>query len=476
MADLLSDLGMGTAFILATAALVLCFAAVLHWGYGREQGLLPYIFYPAILVVSFGVMTSGRDLDTPADIVWVTLPKHPMLVWTGRIVSVFITFASAERILKRWLQFGDKHTVPGILILAMFFYFLTNIAMTAVFGSHRSISHEYLYTVLAGYAALLVTQAEGRVAVRSARNAILMFLVLSALCLAWRPELELIRHYKGLIPWLDIRYTGLAIHPNGLGPLVVVFLLCLWTRPFPLRWANYAGWTIGLASLVLAQSKTNWIAFLLCSVCMIYYRHRDLLSLRVLDYRRPALAASLLMLSLVSVFGVGVAVTFGGVGEKLSAFFDSRTGMDLLTFMGRKRIWEAAVQEWSNHPVFGYGLSIWDENYRAAVGIPEAFQAHSQFFQSLSSAGTIGVLGLLVYTVTLFVFSLKTAAASRGLTLALFLLIAMGAVSEVPLSMTGLGMEQLLHLLLLMAIAAHYPRRAGNTDTTHQNPRIGILT
>ncbi|HJV53763.1 MAG TPA: O-antigen ligase family protein [Noviherbaspirillum sp.] len=454
MFDFLPDLGLGIAALLAAIALVLCFAAVLHWGHDREQGLVPFIFYPAILVVSLGVLFSGRNLDAPGDIVWVTMPKHPLLVWTGRIASVFISFAAAERILKRWMQFRTSPGAPHWLIGALFFYFLTNIATSAVLSSHPSLSHEYLYTALAAYAALLVTRQEGDAAVRAARNAILVFLVMSAACLAWRPELELIRDYKGLIPWLDVRYTGLAIHPNGLAPIVVVFLLCLWAEPYRARWLNAAGWTFGGASLLLAQSKTNWIAFLACACCMAYFRHRQTLSRRFFDAARPEMPAGVVILAMMAVSALGMALMFGGVGEKVAAFFGSQTGAELLTFMGRKQIWAAAVDAWANNPVFGYGLTIWDDDHRARIGIPEAFQAHSQFFQSLSSAGTVGVLGLAVYAATLLAYAIKTVNATRGLSLALFLLIVIGSVSEVPLSMTGLGMEQLLHLLTLMVIAS----------------------
>ena len=467
MPEFLSGLLVGTAAIVTALVLVAGFSAILHWGHDREHGLVPYIFYPAVLVVSLGVLFSGRNLDIPSDIGWVTMAKHPVLVWAGRAASVFITFAAAERILRRWFHFGPRPPVPTPLILALFVYFFTNVGTSALLSAHPSVSHEYLYMLLAGYAALLVTRQEGDMAIASARNAILAFLVLSALCLLWRPELELIRGYKGLIPWLDVRYTGLAIHPNGLGPIVVVFLLCVWARPYRARWINVAAWIIGGASLLLSQSKTNWVALLVCALCMAYFRNRERLVHRFFDFRKPGAPVGTLVTAMVATAALGMLLIFGGMEERLAGFLHSGTGTDLMSFMGRRQIWEAAVDEWANNPVFGYGLTIWDEAHRARIGIPEAFQAHSQFFQSISSSGSLGAAGLAAYVAVLFWYTLKTTAATGGLSLALFLLIVIGAISEVPLEMTGFGMEQLLHLLTLMVIASRCAPENSPAATRH---------
>ena len=87
--------------------------------------------------------------------------------------------------------------------------------------------------------------------------------------------------------------------------------------------------------------------------------------------------------------------------------------------------------------------------------MPAAVDAHNQFYQSLSSAGIVGAAGLAIYAAALFWFVLKTTKASQGLTAALFMLVLILSISEVPLSLSsGYGPSQLTHLLLLMAIAS----------------------
>ena len=148
------------------------------------------------------------------------------------------------------------------------------------------------------------------------------------------------------------------------------------------------------------------------------------------------------------------AIMFGGLLDRVETYLDTREGTALMTLVGRTEIWNVALEEWRNHPAFGYGLTIWDLDYRAQIGIPSATHAHNQLYQSLASAGVTGVVGLTIYTATLLWFVLKTAKASHGLTLALFLLLFNYSISEVPLSMSSYGPPQLMHLLLLMVVAS----------------------
>lgn len=471
---------LGLAAFLAAAGVVLCGAAVLHWGRHREQGLVPYIFYPATLAVILGVLLSGRNLDLPmyqgatqAVDAWDQGATHAVDAWATRFTSLFLLLVAAERIGRRFLHYGPKHEIPMLLILGLWLFFLSNVVSSGLLGTRPWLSHHHIYTVLAGYAALLFTREEGDTAIRCMRNALFIFLVLSALCILWRPEMVLSRNYSGLIPWLTVRYSGLSTHPNSLGPAVVVFLLCLWSRPYSARCINLLGWTIGCASLLLSQSKTNWVAFLFCAGCIAYFRHGEFLAHRLFDFRRALLPAMLLMLAMLTVSLIAVALMFGGVIERLVAFFATPQGLDLTTLMGRDRIWEVAVQEWHNNPLFGYGLTMWNEEYRARVGMVRyAYNAHNQFFNTLAVAGIVGVAGLGIYTVTLLWFVLRTVKASQGLTLALLVLVSFQSITEVPFSMTsGYGPAQQVHLLLLMVIASRFAGSSNQIRTTSDSAR-----
>ena len=104
--------------------------------------------------------------------------------------------------------------------------------------------------------------------------------------------------------------------------------------------------------------------------------------------------------------------------------------------------------------MFGYGLSLWDASYRAAIGLPQATHAHNQLLDDAARAGTVGVGALLAYAAVLTAASLRHARATAGLSLALFITLALRAVGEVPLSLIGYGSELFTHLLLVATLAA----------------------
>jgi O-antigen ligase len=118
------------------------------------------------------------------------------------------------------------------------------------------------------------------------------------------------------------------------------------------------------------------------------------------------------------------------------------------------------MEEWGHNPILGYGLTIWDADYRQAIGMPQATHAHNQFLDTLSRSGLVGAFGLVVYAVVLTVMALRYARATGGLSLALFFSTALPAVSEVPLLLIDYGSHVLTHFLLIVAVASGAAARA----------------
>jgi O-antigen ligase len=153
---------------------------------------------------------------------------------------------------------------------------------------------------------------------------------------------------------------------------------------------------------------------------------------------------------------------------------------DLESLTGRDRIWSIAMEEWARHPVFGYGSDLFDQSYRAAIQMPWAINGHNQVIDTLARSGLVGAAGLALYATLLFVFSVKFARASRGLSIAIFLTIAMRCVTEVPLGLFGYGAEALGHFLLLAIVAGNararsavVAARAGSDGCPTRRPRLG---
>lgn len=453
------------ASVIASVGCVVLFALVLHWGRRRDSGLLPYLFYMAVAIVMLGVMLSGRRLDLAAETSLIETAKPPVLQLLSKVVSLFLLFAAAERIMNALLRLRPAHHVSPMLFMALALFYVTNVVSASVLATYPSYSNEYLYAGAAAVAALFATPRDNDKAIAAMRNASLVLLVLSAVFLLWNRELVLGSGYQGLIPGLTVRYAGLTNSPNALGGFVVVFLLCLWSAPFRQRALTIAAWTFGGGSLLFSQSKTSWISFLLCSAFMWHFRRER----GDEGGGYPAKVVIVLIPCLMAIFTVGIILLSESGTGKASVLLQSRAGSDLLTFVGRTVIWDVAIEEWRNNPLFGYGLTIWDSDFRSRVGMPDALHAHNQFFQSLSSAGAVGVAGLVMYLAALLWLSLKTARASGGLSIAIFGLVFIRSLSEVPLSMTGYGMEQLTHLLLLIVIASHlFEERAHGRMTLAQ--------
>jgi exopolysaccharide production protein ExoQ len=455
MLEFISIFVYGLVAFLLPIAMVVTLAAALHWGQRRENGLMPYLFYPVLLIVAVTILLSGRNLYLISDFAQMVLVKHPIATWISRLTSVSLLVIASERILRRFFVLAPSENALKPLVIAFCFYCFTNVFTSALLAEHTSFSHDYFYMAIAGVAVLFASRRDGDVAVISARNALFCLLVFSALCILVKPELVLSRDYQGYIPGLRYRYAGLSNHANAFGPLVVVFLMCLWIQPFKRAWLTNFSWMLGAFSLLLAQSKTSWIAFILCFICLAYFGHREFLKQRLFDFKRPNFLIGILLLLMLAAMALFILIMFGSVGDKLNSYLVSRAGNDLVSMTGRNQIWDVAIQEWRKYPIFGYGLSIWNEDFRAQIGLPAAYHAHNQFFQSLASAGLVGVVGLITYAVILFRYTLKTAESSKGLSVALYVMIFARSISEVPLAMNSFGPEQIVHLLLLMVIVAN---------------------
>ena len=167
---------------------------------------------------------------------------------------------------------------------------------------------------------------------------------------------------------------------------------------------------------------------------------------------RPEFGILVVLVFIASLLVLVTLVFFSDLDVQLNDFFATSQGAQLLSLTGRDRIWAVAYDEWQRSPVFGYGPTMWDVAFRAAVGMPFASHAHNQFMDTLSRSGAVGAGALIIYAATLLVLSIRFTKASRGLTLALFLGIVLRAVSEVPLLLFGYGPELIAQLILLIVI------------------------
>lgn len=425
----------------------------------RAHGLLPWVLPAMLAVTALDVALGGRDLTRSFDALQaLTPPPRPAVAqWLQRAVSVLLLFAAVEQVAQHIMQ---RRRIPSVSLLVAFAtYWVGTIALPALFGAHPQASHELLYAPAVGFAACLAQPGDRDPILRSARSSLLALLAGGLLLAPLRPTLVMDPHYsEGLLGGLP-RLAGLTPHAVTQGMLALVTLLLLWACPLRRRAWQFAALALALGVLVLAQSKTTWVATLACGLAMLSVRRAPAWRARLADPRQGGFGLLACAAAALVVVVVAVTVVTGQAAQQVDRFLLSEQGAQLTSLTGRDHIWAVAAQEWREHPVFGYGLSLWDSAYRASIGLPNATHAHNQFMDDAARAGTVGATALVLYALVLGVLSLRHARASGGLSIALFLLVALRAISEVPLMLQGYGSELFTHLLLLVVLAACSQRR-----------------
>ena len=459
--------------VLAALLVTLGMASAVQFTSRRDHGYMHLAFYAILLIVALTNFFSGRDLTTtalsfkePEEVI-----RNPLMVLAQPLVSLFLLTIAGERIITHWLQ-RQKDTrgfMPTVLMMTFILYWSCTVAAPALWGAHPAVSYYYIYPLVIGAAALLVNATERDLAFVAARNALLLFMGAGLLLIPFATSRVLdISYMQGLLPGVP-RFAGLAPHGVSMGMLAQLALLCLLAYPFRRAWLNWLAWATGLGVLFLAQSKTAWISFVLCLVCMIAVRKVPTLLRRAGDPMRPEFGMVSLLVFMAGVLTVTLVVMFGDLGARLGSFFDSTQGAQLASLTGRDQIWAIAYDEWQRNPVFGYGPNIWDATFRISIGMPYATHGHNQFMDTLSRSGTVGAVALVLYALVLLVLSIRYARATHGISVALFLAMALRSISEVPLLMFVYDAELLNHVLLLMtlAVAARQARATSRAAQAH---------
>lgn len=455
---------MGQALITAVLILGVFFAALtasfsvmgaVHLTAQRQSGWLHYCFYSILIAVAAYTVLSGRDLSKAAGLLGAAevVGRHPIDAWAQRGVTIFLLLASGERIVSAWLRQKSNTQSPPLLLPTYVLFWLATVAAPALFGAHLVVSHEYIYPLLIGWGALLLSAHESEQAVASARNAILIFIVAGFLLIPINSKMVLEFSYgQGLMPGLP-RLAGLAPHAVSLGMIVQAGLLCLWVLPLQSRWLNRLAWGIGLSAFFLAQSKTAWLSFSACAFILAYVRHGASFQRRFFNPKSPTFGILIVSILMTVATVISAEFVLTDMASKLANFSDTSEGAQLTSLTGRDKIWAVAFNEWTQNPIFGYGPDLFSDAHRNSVGMSFATNAHNQFMDTLARSGLVGASALVIYVLLLLALSFRYSKTTGGLSAALFVAIALRGISEVPLNLFSYGPEFISHILLLMVLA-----------------------
>ena len=486
----------GMAAFIGALCVVIGIGVAIHLSTHRRQSFIVW-FAPAICLVAVtAAATSGRDLSVPPDFLQsFDPPRSSALVWVTRFVSLFFLAASVERIVGYLVERARANPwrrplgAPVAMILAYLSMWAGTVMIPSLFGAVPQFSHDFTYTALIGLAILMVGIADAQQGIRLARDACLAVAAGSLIAAIILPKLALETTYdQGFIPGLP-RLAGLAAHAVSLGMITLMGLLCLWVAPYRKRWVKRAAWIVGLSVLLLTQSKTGWVTFLVCGSLLVFVRNGRSIRKWLAAPRNRAAAIGLLIAGAFAMLTIGGVVTFGNVDDSVRDFLATDEGAQLASLTGRDKIWAVALQEWSRYPWVGYGPTMFDDTYRALIGMPFATHGHNQVIDTLARSGLVGCVSLMIYWIVLTIYALKHAYRSAGLTVALLALLMLRAVSEVPFDLFGYSPENLPHFMLLALIAgcarmspqpapgaaASVPRAAAAAPKAYGDPLAGKL-
>jgi hypothetical protein len=440
------------------AALLFSLAAVLTLGAAMEvegrwrQLMVPSLFLIIIGYLGITVSLSARNVSMPfVDIYSAMVPGIlAMKLVKGLAVVTALTFCAA-RVLAAPFSRENWRSGGGSLFLAFCLFFLTNTTLSSAFGTQPEFIYYQYYAPLFFAAVFASRSQDPEVAIRFVKGGLFILFASSWLVSIVAPDLTIQRTYHGWLPGITMRFWGLALHPNSMAPLALLYLLVAIHQPFERRWLHHLGLVMAVAVLVLAQSKTTWVAAALTIPLLLVLRsHFSRTSHNGRRAQAPnkmaLVAASLMALGVLGVFAVLVLPELGMSVDRMWA---NTARHDIATVSGRDVIWAVAVDEWRRNPLFGYGVKMWGDAFRIHIGLDEATSAHNQFLESLGSAGLVGLIGLSVYVGALLLYAINAQRATRGLSVAVFTMIFVRCFTETPLEVGAfLTGDFMAHLLL----------------------------
>ena len=263
-------------------------------------------------------------------------------------------------------------------------------------------------------------------------------IIISYVFLIIAPNVVMEPYSSGVIPFIPYRFWGVAPHANTFAPLVAILLIIELFYPFKSKLHHWIVMAAAIATLVLCQSKTVWVALTL-AMLFIY-------GLEVSNKVNDKLQRMLIIVSMITCFLALLALFYVNDMSSLESmvFKKEYGGGD---FSGRVNIWKQSYLEFTRNPFFGYGPSIWSQEYRLNNGMNYAFHAHNQFFQLIGEYGAIGLMLFCMYICAVLNGIRFITQDFKRIIIAIFILLSIRSISE-PTFRTGnaFGGDMMLHL------------------------------
>ena len=418
-------------------------------------GILQYFFYALFVSNSLMTLLSGRDLTG----LGTSLPGSggsPLMIWSTRLTSLFLLLAALDQCVRFFRTRPRIDATRAALAVGVVLLWLSNIVAPAFWSTHPTgFYYPWAYQPILIIGLLCLTAENGSMVIRHCRNASTLFCFISLMLAVVHPAWVIDNNYmRGLVTGLP-RLSGLATHPITMGMIAASGVWCLAYAPFQSRKLTMFAVLICFAALLLSQSKTTWVGFVMGLPVLMFYRRRAEKASGMAERRKMGVmfaagctAAIVLILAMLTLLILGV------VDERMDQFAQSALGAQMFSLTGRDLIWNIALEEWRRSPIFGYGPNLFDLNYRLRIGMLFATDGHNQFYDALARSGMVGAAGAALYSAIIAWMGLRFSHASAGLSLILAISLLVRTVSEVPFILTVTNLNDTAHYLFICVIVS----------------------
>lgn len=428
------------------------------------KGILVYYFYAALFTMAAATALTPRDFSVN-ELMTLTGENEVSVIsiWLTRFMSIFVGLASLERLVA---FFNSNSLTASRFIFLTFFVLLwiTTLLIPTLISNNSTLAIKDFYALAFGIAIIVSVSYTIDDVMIHARNALSLFLIASLIFIIISPYSALdINYTQGYIPGLP-RFFGLSPHAIVMGWLTALTLWLVIIKPFLNKKLNYIIIITGILILVLTQSKSNIVIFIIGSLPILYYmgNQQQQSSYKSFFY-------SIIFLFLSITLFILTLFYINGIENTLKYFLSSDKVYNIMTLTGRDLIWEIALQEFFKNPLLGYGADLFSLSYRENIGMLNATNAHSQYIDTLARSGLVGFIGLVGFLSLLTIKSLKLAKQTKGLSVSLIFYFLLGSITDVPISLYSIGGTAFSFYLLLFLVST---QEAYSTDAKLSNTGV----
>lgn len=346
--------------------------------------------------------------------------------------------------------------VPNDIVTAFMVFYVAFCILPLLFGQRYHFHVSLIYPFFVFLALFLWIRLSGIDPVIITKQCLGVIVLGSLGAAVLAPQLAIQLGYTGLIPGFSLRLWGVTGHANALGSVASILLVLEAAEPSARVWVRRIILIAAAIALILAQSKTSFVAALI-GLSIIFnwrllLRTREKATVNSANDRLIVIGLISTFCVLISVIGMWVMFSDTALLASLERKLNAGAVGDLSTGTGRIFIWQVAIAGGLENPLFGQGSGYWSIDNQLRWGLSAA-HAHNLFLQVFSRSGLVGLLALLVFLYFLWQYSIRASQVTRGGSIAMITVFFVRAIFEVPLVTTSvLGAEFFSMIAILVYV------------------------